>query len=126
MTDTSISLIQQLTAFIPQDFRYALSQNQTLSPHVTGAVLFADISGFTTLTRLLSQQLGHKQGAEEVLTQINPVYEALIAELHRYGGSVINFVGDAINCWLDDSQGCYGGNGYAGRNGGVYGRFAAR
>jgi len=105
MTDTSISLIQQLTAFIPQDFRYALSQNQTLSPHVTGAVLFADISGFTTLTRLLSQQLGHKQGAEEVLTQINPVYEALIAELHRYGGSVINFVGDAINCWLDDSQG---------------------
>ena len=103
MTDTT--LIQQLAAFIPQDFRHALVQGQDLPPKATGSVLFADISGFTILTRKMSQQLGRKQGAEAVLAQINPVYEALIAELHNYGGSVINFVGDAINCWLDDSQG---------------------
>ncbi|MDJ0756458.1 MAG: adenylate/guanylate cyclase domain-containing protein [Ardenticatenaceae bacterium] len=107
MTTSSpnLSLAQKLAAFIPQDFRQALANNQTLPVHTTGAVLIADISGFTTLTREFSHQLGRKEGAEAVLAQINPVYEVLIAELYRYGGSVINFVGDAISCWLDDRQG---------------------
>ena len=53
----------------------------------------------------LITELGRKRGAEEVLRQINPVYKALIAELHRYQGSVIGFAGDAITCWLGDSSG---------------------
>src|SRR6185295_11881988 len=33
------------------------------------------------------------------------VYGALIAEVHRYGGSAIGFSGDAITCWLDADDG---------------------
>ena len=33
------------------------------------------------------------------------VYDAIIAELHRYRGSVIGFSGDAITCWFDGDDG---------------------
>jgi len=33
------------------------------------------------------------------------VYDALIGELYRFGGSVIGFSGDAITCWLDGDDG---------------------
>ena len=36
---------------------------------------------------------------------LNRVYDALIGELYRYGGSVIGFSGDAITCWLDGDDG---------------------
>jgi len=54
---------------------------------IAPAALFADISGFTPLTEALTAELGRKRGAEEVLRQINPVYETLIATLHRYGAA---------------------------------------
>ncbi len=94
-----------LNAFVPMDRRQALARGITLPDRTTGAALFADISGFTPLTRALAQEMGRRAGAEELLRQINPVYQALIAELHRYGGSVIGFAGDSITCWLDDALG---------------------
>lgn len=97
--------MDSLLAFIPEDRRMALAGGRALPDRVAGAVLFADISGFTPLTAALAQELGVQRGAEEVLNQINPVYEALIAELHRYGGSVMGFAGDAITCWLDGDDG---------------------
>ena len=93
-----------LAAYVPMDRRLALARGETLPDRTTGAVLFADISGFTRLTEALAAELGRKRGAEEVLRHLNPVYEALIATLYRYGGSVIGFPGDAITCWLDDGQ----------------------
>ena len=97
--------MQSLLAFIPEDRRLALAENQELPDRTTGSVLFADISGFTHLTAVLAGEQGIQRGAEEVLNQINPVYEAIIAELHRYGGSVLGFAGDSITCWLDGDQG---------------------
>ena len=35
--------------------------------------------------------------------RINSVYDALIGEVDRFGGSVISFSGDAITCWFDAS-----------------------
>ena len=32
------------------------------------------------------------------------VYDAILSELHRYGGSAISFGGDAITCWFDGDQ----------------------
>jgi class 3 adenylate cyclase len=58
---------------------------------------------FTPLTKALAEELGPKRGAEEVLRHINPVYEALITELHRYRGAVIGFAGDSITCWFDEN-----------------------
>jgi predicted ATPase/class 3 adenylate cyclase len=97
--------MEALHAFIPIDRRLAMARGQDLPDRTNGAVLFADISGFTPLTAALAQELGVQRGAEEVLNQINPVYEALIAELYRYGGSVMGFAGDSITCWLDGDDG---------------------
>ncbi|MCP4359095.1 MAG: hypothetical protein GY796_13855 [Chloroflexi bacterium] len=102
---TTEDLTQRFAAFLHQDYRQALSHNDVVSLQPEGTALFADISGFTSLTRLLSQDLGRNQGAQAVLAHINPVYEALITELYRYSGTVINFVGDAIVCWLNEQEG---------------------
>lgn len=87
------------------DRRHAMVAGTDLPDRTFGAALFADISGFTALTSLLLEDMGPTRGAEEVLRQINPIYDHLIAELHRYGGSVISFAGDSITCWLDGDDG---------------------
>lgn len=92
-------------AYIPMDRRHALVRGQTLPNRDRGAALFADISGFTPLTEALVRELGPQRGAEELTRYLNLVYDAVIDELHRYGGSVIAFAGDAITCWLTGDNG---------------------
>lgn len=92
-------------SFIPIDRRHAMAQGVSLPDHSRGTALFADISGFTPLTEALSKMLGQRRGAEEISRQLNRVYDALINEVERYGGSVINFAGDAITCWFDGDEG---------------------
>ncbi len=92
-------------AYIPIDRRLALAHKQDLPDRTVGAALFADISGFTPLTEALVRALGPQRGAEELPRQLNLIYDALIAEVHRYGGTVINFSGDAITCWFDGDDG---------------------
>src|SRR6476619_4212142 len=91
-----------LAAYLPTDRLHALAGGATLPSRARGTVLFADISGFTPLTEALVRVLGPRRGAEELARQLNEVYDALIAEVDRYGGSVIGFGGDAITCWFDD------------------------
>jgi len=92
-------------AYIPIDRRHAMARDEDLPNRVRGAALFADISGFTPLTEALVQELGPRRAADELTWQLNRVYDALIAEVHRYGGSVLSFAGDAITCWLDGDDG---------------------
>jgi class 3 adenylate cyclase/tetratricopeptide (TPR) repeat protein len=87
------------------DRRHALARGETLPEWAQGSALFADISGFTPLTEALALELGPRRGAEELTRHLNQVYNAVITELHRYGGSVIGFSGDAITCWLDGDDG---------------------
>ncbi|HZB95479.1 MAG TPA: adenylate/guanylate cyclase domain-containing protein, partial [Herpetosiphonaceae bacterium] len=91
-------------AYIPIDRRRAMAQGRTMPDRTRGTGLFADLSGFTALTDVLVQVLGPKRGAEELPTQLNRVYDAMIAEVHHYGGTVIGFAGDAITCWFDDDD----------------------
>ncbi len=93
------------SAYIPMDRRQALLHDQPVPEYTRGAALFADISGFTALTEALVEALGPQRGAEELTHHLNQVYDALIGELHRYGGSVLVFSGDAITCWLDGDVG---------------------
>lgn len=93
-----------LSVYIPMDRRHALARGVALPERAVGAALFADISGFTPLTEALTRALGPQQGAEELPHYLNQVYDALIAEVDRYGGSVISFAGDAITCWFADSD----------------------
>ena len=87
--------------YMPMDRRHALARGEELPEETSGAALFADISGFTSLTAAYAAELGRRRGAEEMTRLIKQVFTALIAEVHNYGGSVIGFSGDAITCWFD-------------------------
>ncbi len=89
------------SVYIPMDRRVALAEGRELPERTRGAALFADISGFTPLTEMLARVLGPKRGAEELTVHLNKVYDSIITVLHRFGGSVISFSGDAITCWFD-------------------------
>ena len=92
-----------LHTYLPQDRLRALARKKALPDRTTGSALFADISGFTPLTEKLTQELGPRRGIEELSQQINTVYDALISEIEKQGGSVISFAGDAITCWFNAS-----------------------
>ena len=97
--------MESLNVYIPVDRRVALRKGQTLPDRTSGTVLFTDISGFTTIAEMLSQKLGPQRGAEEITHQLNSIYGILIAQVHKYRGSVISFSGDAITCWFDGDDG---------------------
>lgn len=92
-------------AYIARDRRRALADHETMPDRVTGAALFADISGFTPLTEALATELGPQRGPEELTAHLGRVFHAVIEELDRRGGDVIYFSGDAITCWLDGDDG---------------------
>src|SRR4051812_12944211 len=93
------------SAYIPADRRRAIVTGATLPTSVRGAALFADISGFTPLTEALADELGSERASEVLTGHLNRVFHAVIAELHRFGGVVLYFSGDAITCWLDGDDG---------------------
>ena len=97
--------METLSAYIPIDRRQALARGESLPDRSQGAALMADVSGFTPLTEALARELGPQRGAEEITRSLNEVYDALIAEVDRYQGSVIDFSGDAITCWFDGDDG---------------------
>jgi class 3 adenylate cyclase/tetratricopeptide (TPR) repeat protein len=91
-----------LMPFLPIDRRYAIAYNTSLPDVAEGAVLFADISGFTQLTGQLTRTLGAKQGVEQLINVLNDVFTRLIDEIHANGGSVLTFSGDGITCWFPE------------------------
>lgn len=91
--------------YIPLDRRQRLNEPDAFPDRTQGAALFADISGFTPLTEALVRELGPQRGAEELTRYLNLVYDALIDQVHRFGGSVIAFAGDAITCWYAGDDG---------------------
>jgi class 3 adenylate cyclase/tetratricopeptide (TPR) repeat protein len=87
-------------AYLPSDRLHTLINGNDL-PHTSqGSALFADISGFTSVTERLREIYGPRRGAEELAGHLNRVYEALIAEVDQHGGSILGFAGDAITCWF--------------------------
>jgi len=94
-----------LHTYIPQDRLRAIANDVSMPDRSSGSVMFADISGFTALTESLRKSLGARQGAEELTKQLGKVYSALIAEIEKYGGSVIGFAGDSMLCWFNEMHG---------------------
>src|SRR5262245_57298801 len=94
-----------LHTYLPQDRLRALARGESLPDRTHGSALFADISGFTSLTEGLRETLGVRRGAEELTRSLGAVYSALVAQIEKYGGSVIAFAGDAVSCWFDDAHG---------------------
>jgi class 3 adenylate cyclase/tetratricopeptide (TPR) repeat protein len=94
MTETSTPA-STLAPYLPRLVR-AWSE-ETNSPRVRavdGSLVSVDISGFTALAERL--QTKGKAGAEELVTRISDVFDALIAVAERHGGDVLKFRGDAL------------------------------
>jgi class 3 adenylate cyclase/tetratricopeptide (TPR) repeat protein len=94
--------MEALQLFVPMDRRRALGLGERLPERTSGAVLFADISGFSALTAALARDLGPQRGAEDLTRHLDRVVGALTAAVHRYHGSVIGFSGDGVTCWFDE------------------------
>jgi class 3 adenylate cyclase/tetratricopeptide (TPR) repeat protein len=98
-------LVDLLLAFLAPDRAAAILGRAGLPQQATGAVLFSDISGFTPLTEAVIARFGARRGGEEFTDRLNEVYDALIAEVERYGGNIIGFAGDAMAVWFPDDDG---------------------
>ncbi|UCD99958.1 MAG: AAA family ATPase, partial [Chloroflexota bacterium] len=68
-----------------------------------GAVLFADVSGFTAMSEKLSV-LG-KEGAEEVTSIVNDYFTAMLEINDQHGGDLLKFGGDALLIFFEGHLG---------------------
>lgn len=98
-------MTEKAHAYLPIDRRLALTSGQELPTDVWGSALEADLSGFTALTEALARDFGEQRGAEELTRRLNWMYEGLINEVHRFGGTILGFSGDAFTCWLEGDDG---------------------
>jgi class 3 adenylate cyclase len=99
-----VTLEQSLAGFLAIDRRLAIAAGRELPSRATGAVLFADLVGFTSLVETLGNELGPRRGAEELSLHMSRLFERLTAHVHAWGGSVITFIGDAMLCWFGASE----------------------
>jgi len=65
-----------------------------VSEQAHAAILFADISGFTSLTEYLAER--GPAGVEAIARVLNEYFGQLIDIVHAYGGDVVKFAGDAV------------------------------
>ncbi len=89
------SVLDNLLPYLPMDRRHSLATGVELPTRAWGAAVFIDISGFTALTDALARSLGPQRGVEELTGCLDRIYEVIIAQIHRYRGSVITFAGDS-------------------------------
>ena len=92
-------------SFVPIDRLRALAKGETLPDRARGAALMGDLSGFTALAVELRKSHAAKRAAEEITRHLNAIFTPIVDITHRFGGSVINFAGDALTCWFDADDG---------------------
>ncbi len=98
-------IIGQLLSYLAPDRAEAILNASPFPENQTGAVLFSDISGFTPLTEAVIARYGPRRGGEEFTDRLNSVYDALISEVERFGGSIVGFAGDAMAVWFAGDDG---------------------
>ncbi len=75
-------------------------------PHgemLQGSYLFADMTGFTALTELLSKQ-GAARGPEAMNQIMNQLFEAILDPLMASGGDLLIFAGDAVLAYFPKQE----------------------
>ncbi len=97
--------MRALEAYLPIDRRYAIAHGEIIPEHMTGTLLFADLSGFTPLMESFVNDLGRQRGTEEFSHLLNRFFDVLVEPLNMYKGSIICFIGDAIICWFKEDEG---------------------
>lgn len=87
------------SVFFPEEDVKLIQSGQTC---FSGALLIADISGFTAITETLS--LGGNEGVEELTSLLNRCFNKMLKVIHRKNGSVITFSGDSILARFTDPE----------------------
>ena len=86
-----------LAAFVPRTL-WPLVASGGRHARLEGAILFADLAGFTRLTENLAR-IGH-EGAEELTRICNAFFAKMITVVHEEGGDVLRFGGDAMTLFF--------------------------
>jgi class 3 adenylate cyclase/tetratricopeptide (TPR) repeat protein len=101
-------LVGTLTSYVPALILDRLLRDrapiqQPRADRYSAAVVFIDISGFTALTEQFMQS--DSAGLEELTQILNTNFGHIIDLVHRYGGDVFKFAGDALLAvWVADSR----------------------
>lgn len=98
-TTPEINLIDVLASYVPILVAQRIADapapvNTPISETLPAAVLFADISGFTTLTERLAED--GPVGAENLTQHLNTYFSRLIDLITTHGGDIVKFAGDAL------------------------------
>ena len=106
-SNKSIQLVKKLGTFTPRVLlqRFVKFPDAPSKPDIKkfpAAILFLDISGFTSLNEQLAQ-LGPR-GPELVSKHINSYFTSLIEAVSEHGGDVLKFAGDALICLFADDD----------------------
>jgi class 3 adenylate cyclase/tetratricopeptide (TPR) repeat protein len=90
-------LRRRLAALLPRSV-WPLVAGRGEGRRAEGTVLFADLAGFTALTENLARM--GKEGAEELTRILNAFFSAQVGVVHRAGGDVLRFGGDAVTVFF--------------------------
>jgi class 3 adenylate cyclase/tetratricopeptide (TPR) repeat protein len=96
---TNPALADVLASYVPKLIQKRVAADPSpiespVSEDVQAVVLFADISGFTSLTEKLAET--GPAGVEAIANILNQYFGQLIDIIHNYGGDVVKFAGDAV------------------------------
>jgi len=93
------ALTELLASYVPRLIQNRVVANPSpidspIAEELQAALIFADISGFTSLTERLAE--GGPAGVETLARILNEYFGQLIDIVHEYGGDVVKFAGDAV------------------------------
>ena len=105
----SSSRLHALSAFLPGTLVRALAEEGSPRPQegarteCQGAVLFADLSGFTALAEALDRT--GPSGAERLTGILDGCFAQLIEAVVQHGGDILRFAGDGLLAlWVAESE----------------------
>eukprot|EP00760_Papus_ankaliazontas_P013659 PhM_4_TR15882/c0_g1_i1/m.16944 len=98
--NASIITQNNVTVLFPKLLAAALEESRSrplrpVSVKRWGCVMIVDISGFTAATEAMKDS---GSAADEISFHINQYFDLLIESIHKAGGDVIQFCGDALLC----------------------------
>ena len=88
---------EAIRAFVPTEILSWLGptlDDEVPSQRVEAVALFCDISSFTTIANRLIDE--GREGLSTLRTALNSTFDSWITSIHAHGGSVAQFIGDAI------------------------------
>lgn len=90
-------MLNLIPHFIHQQYKV-----KNLSGELTAAVMFVDITGFTSITEAMMRH--GKEGAETLSYMLNNVFTAVIDQIYKRGGFISGFAGDSVTIIFSESD----------------------